>query len=75
MALKQLPMPGTQHSLFQKAARDIADEYNAGICALPICFDKAMKSSPGNYWTADGVHPNSRRITLLAHAWLEAVKG
>jgi lysophospholipase L1-like esterase len=60
---------------FQRAAREIADEYNAGFVPFQSVIDKAMKSSPGNYWTADGVHPNMAGITLLAHAWLEAVKG
>ena len=33
-----------------------------------------IKSAPGSYWTADGVHPNIAGINLMAHAWLEAVK-
>ncbi len=59
---------------YQAVAREIADEYNTGFVPFQAVVDKAMKSAPGNYWTGDGVHPNMAGITLLAHAWLEAVK-
>jgi lysophospholipase L1-like esterase len=59
---------------FQVAAREIADEYGAGFVPFQSVVDKAMKTAPGKYWSNDGVHPNMAGITLLAHAWLEAVK-
>jgi lysophospholipase L1-like esterase len=59
---------------YQVVAREIANEYNAAFVPFQAVVDKAMKLAPGNYWTGDGVHPNMAGITLLAHAWLEAVK-
>src|SRR6185312_2096344 len=49
---------------YRKAAREIATIY-----------DKAQKLAPGAYWTADGVHPTLAGARLMAHAWMEAVKG
>lgn len=59
---------------YQAVAREVADQYDAGFVPFQAVVDKAMKSAPGKYWTADGVHPNLAGITLLANAWLEAVK-
>lgn len=59
---------------YQAAARELAEEYNAGFVPFQSVIDKALKSAPGNYWTPDGVHPSLAGATLLAHAWLEAVK-
>ena len=59
---------------YQAAAREIADEYGAGFVPFQAVIDKAIKQAPGVYWTGDGVHPNMAGITLLANAWLEAVK-
>jgi lysophospholipase L1-like esterase len=59
---------------YQQVAREIADEYNTGFVPFQAVVDKAMKAASGIYWTADGVHPNIAGITLLANAWLEAVK-
>ncbi len=60
--------------LFRKAARDIADEYDAAFVPLQSVFDKALESAPGNYWTLDGVHPSIAGEALMAHAWLKAVR-
>ena len=59
---------------FQVAAREIAEQYGAAFVPFQAVVDKALKQAPGNYWSNDGVHPNMAGITLLAHAWLEAVK-
>ncbi|GAB3908372.1 SGNH/GDSL hydrolase family protein [Mucilaginibacter boryungensis] len=59
---------------FQAAAREIAEEYDTGFVPFQSVIDKAMKTAPGAYWTRDGVHPNMAGITLLAHAWLAAIK-
>jgi len=59
---------------FRAAARELADQFDAGFIPYQAVYDKAIKSVPGAYWTADGVHPNIAGINLMAHAWLEAVK-
>jgi len=60
--------------LFRKAARDIAEEYNAAFVPLQSVFDKALELAPGTYWTLDGVHPAIPGEALMARAWMEAVK-
>lgn len=60
---------------YRKSARDIADSYNAVFIPYQSIYDKAQKSAPGVYWTGDGVHPTLAGAHLMAHAWLEAVKG
>lgn len=60
---------------FQVAARELAAEYDAAFVPFQSVINKALKVAPGKYWSADGVHPNLAGATLLANAWLEAVKG
>jgi lysophospholipase L1-like esterase len=60
---------------YRKAAREIAESYNAVFIPYQSIFDKAQKSAPGVYWTGDGVHPTLAGAHLMAHGWLEAVKG
>ena len=60
---------------YRKAAREIADSYDAVFIPYQSIYDKAQKLAPGVYWTADGVHPTLAGAHLMAHAWLEAVKG
>lgn len=60
---------------FKKAARDIADQYNAPFVPYQAAFDKAINHAPPAYWTADGVHPSVAGAALMAHTWLEAIKG
>lgn len=59
---------------YRKAAREIADSFDAVFIPYQSIFDKAQKSAPGSYWTHDGVHPSLAGSQLMAHAWLEAVK-
>jgi lysophospholipase L1-like esterase len=59
---------------FRVAARELADQFDAGFIPYQAIYNKAIKSAPGAYWTLDGVHPNLAGIGLMAHAWLEAVK-
>jgi lysophospholipase L1-like esterase len=61
--------------LFKKAAREIAAEYNAPFVPYQAAFDKAITQAPPTYWTGDGVHPSIAGAALMAHTWLEAVKG
>jgi lysophospholipase L1-like esterase len=60
---------------YRKSARDIADSYDAVFIPYQSIYDKAQKSAAGVYWTGDGVHPTLAGAHLMAHAWLEAVKG
>lgn len=60
--------------LFRKAARDMADQYDAPFVPYQTAFDKAIKQAPPVYWTGDGVHPSVAGAALMAQTWLEAVK-
>lgn len=60
--------------LFRKAARDIADQYDAPFVPYQAAFDKAITQAPPVYWTPDGVHPSVAGAALMAEMWLEAVK-
>jgi lysophospholipase L1-like esterase len=60
---------------YRIAAREIADYYKAVFIPYQSIFDKAQRSAPGVYWTGDGVHPTLAGAHLMAHAWLEAVRG
>jgi len=60
---------------FKKAAHDIAEQYNAPFVPYQAAFDKAITQAPPAYWTGDGVHPSAAGAALMAHTWLEAVKG
>jgi lysophospholipase L1-like esterase len=62
-------------NLFKKAARDIAEQYEAPFVPYQAAFDKAITQAPPAYWTGDGVHPSVAGAALMAHTWLEAVKG
>ena len=59
---------------YRKAAKEIADTYNAVFIPYQAIYEKAMKEAPGVYWTNDGVHPSLAGAHLMAHAWLKAVK-
>lgn len=58
---------------YQKAAREIAELFNAVFIPFQTVFDDAQKNAPGVYWTGDGVHPSLAGAQLMASAWLEAV--
>jgi len=59
---------------YQKASKDIAEQFGATFIPFQKVFDEAQKSAPGEYWTGDGVHPTLAGAQLMAQAWLEAVK-
>ena len=59
---------------YQKAARDIADQFDATFIPYQRIYDVAQEKAPGAYWTGDGVHPTLAGAQLMAQAWLEAVK-
>lgn len=60
---------------YRQAAKAIATEFGATFIPLQSIFEKAIETAPGAYWTIDGVHPSVAGEGLIAHAWLEAVKG
>lgn len=59
---------------YQKAAKDIADQFGAVFIPLQKIFDEAQKRAPGAYWTGDGVHPSFAGAQLMAQAWMSAIK-
>lgn len=59
---------------YRKAAREMADQFDAVFIPYQTVYEKAQKSAPGVYWTNDGVHPTLAGAHLMAHAWLEVVK-
>ena len=59
---------------YQKAARQLADEFNAVFIPYQTVFDKASKIAPPVYWTHDGVHPSLAGSQLMADAWIEALE-
>lgn len=60
---------------YRKVAREVADSYDAIFIPYQSIYDKAQKLAPGAYWTGDGVHPTLPGARLMAHAWMETIKG
>ncbi|MBK9390729.1 MAG: SGNH/GDSL hydrolase family protein [Bacteroidetes bacterium] len=59
---------------YQKAAREIALQFNATFIPFQKIYDEACKSAPGAYWTPDGVHASLAGAQLMAEAWRSAIK-
>jgi lysophospholipase L1-like esterase len=59
---------------YQKAAREVADQFGAIFIPLQKVYDEAQKRAPGAYWTGDGVHASFPGAQLMAQAWMTAVK-
>lgn len=59
---------------YQKAAREIADQFGAVFIPLQKIYDEAQKRAQGSYWTGDGVHASFAGAQLMAKAWVSAVK-
>ena len=59
---------------YQKAAKEIAKEYNAIFLPYQSVFDRAESRSTGKYWTTDGVHTSLAGAQLMAEAWLSLLK-
>lgn len=60
---------------YRAAARKLAEEFNAVFIPYQTIFNEAQNYAPGRYWTGDGVHPSMAGSSLMAEAWLKAVKG
>ena len=59
---------------YRASALKLAEEFDAVFIPFQTIFDEAQKYAPGRYWTADGVHPSMAGNSLMAEAWLKAVK-
>lgn len=59
---------------YQKAAREVAQQFGAIFIPFQKVYDEAQKRAPGSYWTPDGVHASFAGAQLMARAWIEAVK-
>ena len=59
---------------YQKAAREIADQFGATFIPFQKVYDEAQKQAPGAYWTGDGVHASLAGAQLMASAWMNGVK-
>jgi lysophospholipase L1-like esterase len=57
---------------YRKAARKLADEFQAVFVPYQAGFDAAAKLAPTRYWSYDGVHPDLPGRQLMANLWLEA---
>ena len=60
---------------YRQVARDMADEFGAAFIPYQSVMDEALKLAPATYWSIDGVHPTPAGASLMAQAWLKAVKG
>lgn len=58
---------------YQKAARDLADQFNATFIPYQSIFDKAAKVAPPSYWTYDGVHTTLAGSQLMAEGLLDRI--
>jgi len=59
---------------YRVSAKKMADEFEATFIPFQAIFDEAQKYAPGKYWTGDGVHPSMAGCSLMAEAWLKAVR-
>ncbi len=60
-------------SEYQRAAREIAMEFDAVFIPFQHIFDEAGSRASLTYWSADGVHPSVAGSELMANAWLNAL--
>jgi len=60
-----------EFSGYQKAAAQIARDYNLAWIPYQTIFDDALKSAPVAYWCPDGVHPSVAGGGLMAKTWLQ----
>jgi lysophospholipase L1-like esterase len=59
---------------YRASAKKMADEFDAVFIPFQSIFEEAQKFAPGKYWTGDGVHPSMAGSSLMAEAWLAAMK-
>jgi len=59
---------------YRAVAKKLSEEFNAVFIPYQTIFNEAILRAPAKYWTADGVHPTMAGCSLMAEAWLAAVK-
>ncbi len=59
---------------YRAVAKKLAEEFNAVFIPYQTIFNEAVLRAPAKYWTGDGVHPSMAGCSLMAEAWLRAVK-
>ncbi len=59
---------------YRASAKKLAEEFDATFIPYQTIFDEAQKFAPGKFWTGDGVHPSMAGSSLMAEAWLSAMK-
>jgi lysophospholipase L1-like esterase len=59
---------------YRETAKNLAIEFESIFIPYQTVFDKAQKYAPAKYWTVDGVHPTMAGCSLMAEAWLKAVR-
>jgi len=59
---------------YRRAAKKIADEFDAVWIPYQQIFDEALADADVEYWCPDGVHPSVAGNYLMADAWLKALK-
>ncbi|MBA4411488.1 MAG: SGNH/GDSL hydrolase family protein [Bacteroidota bacterium] len=59
---------------YRASAKKMAEEFESIFIPYQTIFDEAQKHAPGKYWTGDGVHPSMAGNSLMAEAWLRALK-
>jgi lysophospholipase L1-like esterase len=57
-----------------RAAREVAEEFDAVFVPLQDKFDAAAKLAPNSYWLFDGVHPTPAGHRIIADEWLKAAE-
>jgi lysophospholipase L1-like esterase len=59
---------------YRAAAARVARAHGATWVPFQTMFDEAVKYAPPEHWAKDGVHPSASGASLMAHAWLHAVR-
>lgn len=59
---------------YREIAKKLAAEFGAVFIPYQSIFNEALNYAPGKYWTPDGVHPSMAGASLMAEAWLKAVR-
>ena len=59
---------------YQKAAKAVANDFEAAFIPLQAIFDKALEVAPVSYWCPDGVHPSLAGAYLMAAAWMAVLE-
>jgi lysophospholipase L1-like esterase len=58
---------------YRAAARRVAKASGAVFVPFQAMFDQAVRTTPPQYWAADGVHPTMAGACLMAKTWLKTV--